>query len=121
MRTIRITNSASGVVVGTDISVADGSLTRLVGLMGRRGLDPGHGLLITPSSGVHTFGMRFPIDVVGLNADMVVVGLWPELKPYRLSGISLKIKSVLELPPGQIAACKIALGNQLEESAAAVN
>jgi len=116
MRKVRIINAASGLVVGTDISVADGSLTRLVGLMGKRGLEPGHGLLISPSSGVHTFGMRFPIDVVGLDADMVVVGLWPKLKPYRLSGISLKYKSMLELPPGQIAAARVAMGNQLEES-----
>lgn len=113
MRKIKVVNSANGSVVGTDISVADDSLTRLVGLMGKRGLDPGHGLLITPSSGVHTFGMRFPIDVVGLNADLVVVGLWPELKPYRLSGISLKMKSVLELPPGQIQKCGISVGHQL--------
>ena len=120
MRKVKITNAASGLVVGTDISVADGSLTRLVGLMGKPGLEPGHGLLITPSSGVHTFGMRFPIDVVGLSADMVVIGLWPELKPYRLSGISLKIKSVLELPPGQIAASRIAIGNQLQKSDSAV-
>lgn len=118
MRKIRVTNSGSGKVVGTQIAVADGSLTRLFGLMGKRGLEPGHGLLITPSSGVHTFGMRFSIDVVGLDDDMVVVGLWPELKPYRLSGISLKYKSMLELPPGQIAASGIALGDKLEQTAA---
>ena len=116
MRKIKVVNLANGFVVGTEISVADDSLTRLVGLMGKRGLEPGHGLLITPSSGVHTFGMRFPIDVVGLSSDMVVVGLWPELKPYRLSGISLKMKSVLELPPGQIQRCGISIGHQLARS-----
>ncbi len=121
MRTITITNSANGCVVGAEISVADASLTRLVGLMGKRGLEDGCGLLIKPSSGVHTFGMRFPIDVVGLDSRMVVVGLWPELKPYRLSGISMKIKSVLELPPGRIAKCGIELGNQLTQAAAEAN
>lgn len=99
--------------MGDDISVADSSLTRLFGLMGRRNLEPGHGLLITPSSGVHTFGMRFSIDVVGLDRDWLVVGVWPELKPYRLSGISVRYKSMLELPPGRIAACEIAVGDQL--------
>jgi uncharacterized membrane protein (UPF0127 family) len=113
MRTIRVTNVANGKLVGDEISVADSSLTRLIGLMGRRNLEPGHGLLITPSSGVHTFGMRFSIDVVALDQDWQVVGLWPKLKPYRLSGISVKYKSILELPPGRAAMCGIAVGDRL--------
>jgi uncharacterized membrane protein (UPF0127 family) len=113
MRTIRVTNAANGKLVGDEIAVAESSLTRLFGLMGRRNLEPGHGLLITPSSGVHTFGMRFAIDVVGLDHEWLVVGVWPELKPYRLSGISMKYKSILELPPGRIAACGITVGDQL--------
>jgi hypothetical protein len=83
--------------------------------MGKKQLDAGRGLLIRPSSGVHTFGMRFPIDVVGLDKTLRVIGLWPDLKPFRLAGISFKIHSALELPAGQIASCNIGLGDQLQE------
>jgi uncharacterized membrane protein (UPF0127 family) len=59
--------------------------------------------------------MRFPIDVVALDKTLRVVGLWPNLSPFRLSGIGLKFHSMLELPAGQIALCQIGFGDQLEE------
>ena len=59
--------------MGTRIAIADTSLTRLVGLMGRRRLDAGCGLLIRPSCGIHTFGMLFSIDVVALDRSLRVV------------------------------------------------
>ncbi len=66
MHLIDITRATT---VGTRITIADTSLTRLIGLMGRRRLDAGCGLLIRPSSGIHTFGMLFSIDVVALDRE----------------------------------------------------
>ena len=114
MQEIAIFNKTKGRPVALRVAVADSSLTRLVGLIGKRNLDAGEGLLIRPSSGVHTFGMRFSIDVVAFDRDLRVVALWPELKPFRVSAVSLKIKSVLELPAGQIALSQISLGDQME-------
>ena len=88
------------------ITSADTRLTRLIGLMGRRRLDAGCGLLIRPSFGIHTFGMLFSIDVVALNKNLQVLKLWHRLAPCRMTSINLKTDSMLELPPGQIRHCQ---------------
>ena len=111
---VRIRNCSTGTLLAERIECADGSLTRLVGLLGRRGLNAGEGLWIRPSSGVHTVGMRFTIDVVGLDAAMRVVKVWPALRPYRFSSISMKVRSVLELAAGEIPARALQVGHQLE-------
>ena len=116
MRELSVRNLARGTTLGNRIRVADTSLTRLFGLLGRSGLDAGEGLWIQPSSGVHTVFMRFPIDVVGLDRERKVVKLWPDLVPYRLTSIQTKISSVIELPAGQIAATATELGDSLEIS-----
>jgi uncharacterized protein len=85
----------------------------MFGLLGRRGLAAGGGLWIKPSSGVHTFGMAFSIDVVGLDRDLKVIKLWRCLRPFRLTSISLKLKSVIELPCGAISESQMQLGDQL--------
>lgn len=100
--------------MATRITIADTSLTRLAGLMGRRRLDAGCGLLIRPSCGVHTFGMFFSIDVVALDKGLRVLKLWPRLAPFRVTSIHLKAYSFLELPAGQISHCRIKVGDQLE-------
>lgn len=114
MEQITIRNQTRSTSLGAQISVADTFLTRLVGLLGRRGLAPGTGLLIQPSSGVHTFGMRFPIDVIALDRKNRVHALWPNLRPWRLSGVSWRIASIVELPAGTIQHCAVQRGDQME-------
>jgi uncharacterized membrane protein (UPF0127 family) len=111
---ITIRNATRATLVGTRIAVADTGLARLIGLLGRRGLEQDSGLWIQPSSGVHTFGMRFPIDVVALDRKLRVCALWPKLRPWRISGVSWRIHSVIELPTGSIDRAKIQHGDQLE-------
>jgi uncharacterized membrane protein (UPF0127 family) len=88
-------------------------MTRFVGLLGTQRLDPGCGLLIEPSSGIHTFGMRFPIDVVALDSHMRVIGLWENLGPWRIAAVHWRTRSVLELRAGTIQASRIELRDQL--------
>jgi uncharacterized membrane protein (UPF0127 family) len=111
---MNLRNMTRATTVGTRITIADTSLRRLLGLLGKRRLDAGCGLLIRPSSGVHTFGMLFSIDVVALSKNLQVLKLWPRLAPFRMTGISLKTRCVLELPAGQISHCRIEVGDQLE-------
>jgi len=59
-------------------------------------------------------GMLFSIDVVGLDKAMRVVKVWRRLRPFRMTSVSFRIKNVLELPAGQIDACRIECGDQLE-------
>ncbi len=115
---LKVTNTTRGTIVGESIELADTSLTRMFGLLGRRGLDAGGGLWIKPSSGVHTFGMAFKIDVVGLDRDLKVIKLWRCLVPFRVTSVSLKLKSVIELPCGTIKKTQIQLGDQMEISSA---
>lgn len=87
--------------------------TRGLGLMWREGLEPGAGLLIYPEWSIHTFFMRFPIDVLFLNRHDQVVGLREAMPPNRPYAGVWGARSVVELPPGLIAATATQVGDQL--------
>jgi len=95
------------------IAVADTTLTRLFGLLGHSPLGPEEGLLIRPSSGVHTWGMTFPIDIIALGRDDCVLGVWSSVGPWHLRGLSFKTRSILELAPGSIVGSRTSVGDQL--------
>lgn len=111
---VTIRNKTRATVIGTRIAVADTFLARLIGLLGRRRLGADDGLWIAPSSGVHTFGMLFSIDVIALDRKLCVCGIWPKLRPWRISGVGWRIHSVIELPTGSIQRGNIQPGDQLE-------
>lgn len=85
------------------------------GLLGRRDLAQGEGLLLRPASSVHTFFMRFPIDVVFLDRDFTVVGIRKALPPWRVVG-RRGSQSVLELAAGEAERVDLGLGEHLELS-----
>jgi uncharacterized protein len=105
-----------GAIVCERTSVADSPFTRLKGLLGRDGLEPGEGLLLRPAASVHTWFMRFPIDVVFLDRELVVLGIADELHPWRAAG-KRGAKAALELPAGEAARRGLAVGDQLELAA----
>ena len=82
------------------------------GLLGRRGLGQGHGMLITPAPSVMTFFMRFTIDVVFLDRANTVVAISNELGPWRIAG-ARRAFSALELPAGTAAAHGLQIGEVL--------
>ena len=94
-------------------AVADGPLSRLRGLMGRRGLAPGEGLLLKPTPSIHTWFMRFPIDAVFLDADLRVLDVKPHLRPWRLAG-RRHTRAVLELAGGEADRLRLRRGAMLE-------
>jgi uncharacterized protein len=108
-----ITDGNTGTVICKQGILANTFLTRLVGLLGRRSLEADAALLIKPSSGVHTFGMFFPIDIVSLDQKHCVIGISEDVGAWRIRGLGFKTRSVLELPAGQIRKCGIQLGHQL--------
>jgi uncharacterized membrane protein (UPF0127 family) len=116
MQLVKVVNQTRGTIVGESVKVADTSLSRMVGLLRSRELKAGGGLWIKPSSGVHTIGMSFAIDVVGLDKRKRVVKLWPRLVPFRITSVHLNINSVIELAAGQIDRCEIQLGDLIEIS-----
>jgi uncharacterized protein len=80
--------------------VAETPLARMRGLLGRRGLESGEGLLLRPAPSVHTFFMRFAIDVVFLARDGEVVKVVHRLRPWRTAA-ARGARAVLELPAGE--------------------
>ena len=107
--------------LATKVRKADNFLTRLVGLLKRTQLGPEEALWLMPSKGIHTIGMKFPIDVVFLTKDNQVVGLMSGLAPYRISAVHFRGYSVLELPNGTIRKSRTELGDQFEISLAEVS
>ncbi|MFY9115304.1 MAG: DUF192 domain-containing protein [Dethiobacteria bacterium] len=87
---------------------------RLRGLMFTKELPAGKVLMITPCRSVHTFFMRYPIDILFLDRNLRVVEACPVLKPNRLSPIVKEAHHVLELPAGTIDRLKIRPGDQLK-------
>ena len=110
---IGIVNTSKNAIVGSDIRVATTTWSRLTGLLGEVGLNPGGGLYIVPSSGVHTWGMLFPIDVVALDRRMRVLGVWERVGGFRIAALGWKTRSVLELPVGAIRRSCIEVNDQL--------
>jgi hypothetical protein len=97
-------------------TIADNPLTRMKGLLGRDGLESGEGLLLRPASAVHTYFMRFPIDVVFLDDALVVVGISGSVDPWRARSRK-GAKAVLELPAGESQRCGLVVGDRLELAA----
>jgi uncharacterized protein len=93
--------------------VADRALTRMRGLLGRRGLDSGEGLLLKPSPSIMTFFMRFPIDAVFLDETGTVLKVRANLRPWRLAGCR-GAHSTLELRAGEAGRRTIREGDRLE-------
>lgn len=92
--------TSGGQELATHVTVASSLSSRVRGLLGRTDLPAGEGLLIRPCKGIHTFFMKFAIDAVFLDKDSRVVALYHSLPPNRMTRISLKAVSVLELPAG---------------------
>lgn len=106
-------NRDRGTVVAEAADVADTSAKRRTGLLKHSRLDPGTGLWISPCEAVHSFGMKFAIDLVYLDRKKKVRKIRKEMVPRRLSAC-LSAHSVLELPVGAIDASRTEPGDQLE-------
>lgn len=102
--------------LATNLLLADTHWSRLRGLMATdaREFQNGSGLWIVPCRGVHTFGMRFAIDVVYLNAEQQVVYVRENLRPWRMAPIRLAAASVVELPPGTIEKTQTGVGDVID-------
>lgn len=112
MNPLTIRNLSKNTVLGDRITAADTSEKRRTGLLKHDGLGAGEGLWIVPCEGVHTFGMKFAIDIVYVNRKKQVVKVRPNMVRRRLS-FCLTAHSVVELPVGVIEASGTAPGDQL--------
>lgn len=107
-------DAETGAIVASRVTVASRRLDRAVGLLGRSHLDAGEGLWITPCHGVHTWFMRFTIDVIAMDADGVVVDAVSMLKPWRMRLPKKGAYSVLELRAGTLLSAPVEIGRRIQ-------
>ena len=110
---MKVINRSRGGDVANNVKVAKGLRERCIGLIGKQRLQPGEGLFIIGCSSIHTFFMRFPIDVIFLDDHNRIVKLVENLRPYRIFIGPLSARSVLELPLGTIQRLGIHIGDEL--------
>jgi uncharacterized protein len=106
--------ASPNVIVCHEMKIADRFMTRLIGLLNKPQLEPGAGLLIEPCSSIHTFGMAFPIDVVALDRDYRVLGVWKDIPPWRVKVFSGDTYRVLELGSGTLHLSDVQIGDYLK-------
>ena len=106
-------NATRNAVVATIVEKADTAAARNIGLLGRESLAPEEGLWIAPCPMIHTFFMKFPIDVLFLDSALCVARVIEDLRPWRLSPWVLSARSVLELKGG-ILKGSVHVGDRLE-------
>jgi uncharacterized membrane protein (UPF0127 family) len=109
-------NQTRQVHLATSLALADGHWSRMRGLLGTSLSDfrDGCGLWIVPCRGVHTWAMRFSIDVVYLDRVKTVIHIERDLQPWRFAPVRMHAASVLELPCQTVAETGTAVGDRIE-------
>src|SRR4029078_8757046 len=109
-----------GRVVAESVVVADSTGRRLRGRLGKKDLPSGHGVLLRPAWSIHTAFMRFPIDVVFLDADQIVVKIVPSLHAFKTASCR-GARGVVELRAGECERRGLALGDRVAWAARAAD
>ena len=109
---MKIVNRTRGTLLGFQISLADTWWSRFRGYLGRNAPKNGEGILLVPCNSIHTFGMAFPLDVIFLSAEGVVLELRESVLPRRLCKRVAGGRYVLELPEGTISATQTEVGDE---------
>jgi uncharacterized membrane protein (UPF0127 family) len=99
---MRLINGRNGAVLAEKVERAETMTARLRGLLGRSSLREGEALVIEPCSSIHTFFMRFAIDVAFLSREGRVVRAISDLSPWRATRIYSSAALAVELPAGTL-------------------
>ena len=110
---VYVYNQSKETFLAFRVKVADTGLSRMIGLLGKRSLAPESGVWIVPCNVIHTVGMLFSIDVVMVDRDFKVVGVYEMLRPFSITRPNFKAESVIELPPHTIFKSGTGVGDQL--------
>lgn len=108
-----LVNARTGAVLASDLELAADSRTRTRGLLGREGLPDGTVMILAPCNGVHTFFMRFTIDVVFVDRQGRVLKVCRALKPWRI-GFSFRAFGALEFATPAVGQRDLVKGDQLD-------
>lgn len=108
---MKVYNSSKNNLIADDVKIAQNFFTRSFGLLLRKSLADNEGLIIKPCCSIHTFFMRFNIDVLFVNKQNQIVALYENVKPWQILPIHLNSFYVIELLSGSISNKNIEKGN----------
>lgn len=106
-----VVNERTGAAVAREIAEASGPWQAFKGLMLRKSLPQGHGMVFRPARGIHTQFMRFPIDLIFLDKTNLVVKIRPAMGPWRFDFTNAD--AVIEMNAGEAAANDVRVGDRL--------
>ncbi|HHX22948.1 MAG: DUF192 domain-containing protein [Tepidanaerobacteraceae bacterium] len=111
---MKVLNLNKQVALGVKVYQTKCFFQRLKGLIGTNKLEEGEGLLITPCTSIHTFFMKYPIDVIYFDDENIILHILHSIQPYSFSPIIKKAKGVLELPAGTCISTGSVVGDKIE-------
>ncbi len=115
-RGIEIRNETKGRLLADRGELASSMRERMVGLLGRKELPEGHALIIDPCNSIHTFFMKFPIDVAFVDRSHRIVSVIEKMRPFRVSRIYPRARYVIELPSGVLERTETQRGDRVSWS-----
>jgi uncharacterized protein len=111
---MRLTNRTKNTVLAENVFIANTPFKRIKGLLGQKVFLPNQALILDHCNSVHTFFMRFPIDVLFVDQDYKVICILPNLNPNRISPIYWHSSKVIELPAGKLEATNTKVQDHLQ-------
>jgi uncharacterized membrane protein (UPF0127 family) len=105
-------NARTDQVIADRVELADTRATRRRGLLGRDRMEESSALLLVPTFSIHTAFMRFPIDVVFVNRDGVVIRVVTDMGPWKMA-TAWRAHAVIELAAGSLRAHDVRAGDRL--------
>lgn len=109
----RLVCPRTGAILAERAAVARTPIQRLVGLLAYARLEPGEGLIFGRCNSIHTWFMRFPIDVVFVDGRRTVVRVYNSLPPWRMTPLVWQAATVIELPAGTGQRTQLAIGDEV--------
>lgn len=113
MASLKVWNVTRQAPLAEDARLAADPMSRLVGLLGKKELPQGNGLVLRPCSSIHMFGMRFAVDALYVDSHDRVIQAVSALAPWHIGPIDARAEYVIELPAGTIAATQTTIGDRL--------
>lgn len=110
---MKLINQKNNLTIAVNLKFADTLKDRIDGLLKYQELPPGNALMLKPCNSIHSFFMRFAIDVVFIDKQNRVVRTISQFKPWRISGICFFAHACIELPAGTIQSACLSIGDTL--------
>jgi len=111
---LKIINTRNNKIIGTNIILGNNIFLRFIGLIGKKELKDGEGLLLIPCNSIHMMFMKIPLDIIFLDKEDKIIHIIENIKPWRISPIIFKAKSVLELPINSVKNFDLQINDKLD-------